>query len=247
MTALKEYLGTIVSEIASARAAADMHTMEIAKFFSEDENLSKFTVPKFRFSNIELDIPYIVEAVTPATSTPSTKHVKHNSPKKITAKILSASTQFAETHLEYNLSDYQKNRLARKVQVVAKSSYDERNEMTTQLSNQYSLKVTQEVINSLLSIKKIQKCLNDEQAKSRFVQLDKEIKSIWNTSVEIEVRPGKTEPGSIRVLADHGSLKDNATDINVARIKMTLHEDGLENKNTLGIDGEVTQRLVKSD
>ncbi|WP_027387688.1 hypothetical protein [Chryseobacterium gregarium] len=58
MPKLNEYLGGIVSEIASARKMADLQTLEIAKEYARDEMLKNFSIPRMKIGTVDLTIPF---------------------------------------------------------------------------------------------------------------------------------------------------------------------------------------------
>ncbi|WP_295229180.1 hypothetical protein [uncultured Chryseobacterium sp.] len=58
MPTLNEYLGGIVSEIASARKMADLQTVQIAREYAKDELLKNFSVPRMKIGTVDLTIPF---------------------------------------------------------------------------------------------------------------------------------------------------------------------------------------------
>jgi len=58
MPTLNEYLGGIVSEIASARKMADLQTIQIAREYAKDELLKNFSVPRMKIGTVDLTIPF---------------------------------------------------------------------------------------------------------------------------------------------------------------------------------------------
>ncbi|WP_374458434.1 hypothetical protein [Chryseobacterium taeanense] len=58
MPTLNEYLGGIVSEIASARKMADLQTVQIAKEYAQDEMLKNFSIPRMKIGTVDLTIPF---------------------------------------------------------------------------------------------------------------------------------------------------------------------------------------------
>ncbi|MCJ8152624.1 hypothetical protein MKJ01_02465 [Chryseobacterium sp. SSA4.19] len=58
MPKLNEYLGGIVSELASARKMADLQTLEIAKEYASDEMLKNFSIPRMKIGTVDLTIPF---------------------------------------------------------------------------------------------------------------------------------------------------------------------------------------------
>lgn len=58
MPTLNEYLGGIVSEIASARKMADLQTLQIAREYAQDEMLKNFSIPRMKIGTVDLTIPF---------------------------------------------------------------------------------------------------------------------------------------------------------------------------------------------
>ena len=58
MPKLNEYLGGLVSEIASARKMADLQTVQIAREYAKDDMLKHFSIPRMKVSSVDLTIPF---------------------------------------------------------------------------------------------------------------------------------------------------------------------------------------------
>lgn len=58
MPKLNEYLGGIVSEIASARKMADLQTVQIAQEYAKDDLLKHFSIPRMKVGTVDLTIPF---------------------------------------------------------------------------------------------------------------------------------------------------------------------------------------------
>nr|WP_314496855.1 hypothetical protein [uncultured Chryseobacterium sp.] len=58
MTKLSEYLGGLVTEIASARKMADIQTVEIAKEYAQDDLLKHFSIPRMKIGTVDLTVPF---------------------------------------------------------------------------------------------------------------------------------------------------------------------------------------------
>ena len=60
---LSDYLAFIFSEISKVRDMGDRYTREIALVYAKDDVLRHFSVPRFKLSKIELNIPVLVSGV----------------------------------------------------------------------------------------------------------------------------------------------------------------------------------------
>lgn len=58
MPKLSEYIGGLVSEIASARQMADLQTVQIAKEYAKDDLLKHFSIPRMKIGTVDLTVPF---------------------------------------------------------------------------------------------------------------------------------------------------------------------------------------------
>jgi len=65
MPTLNEYLGGIVSEIASSRKMADLQTVEIAREYAADDMLKNFSIPRMKIGTVDLTITFAQGGVLP--------------------------------------------------------------------------------------------------------------------------------------------------------------------------------------
>jgi hypothetical protein len=60
---LSDYLAFVFSEISRARDIADRYSKEIALLYAKDDVLRHFSVPRFKLSKLELNMPILVSSV----------------------------------------------------------------------------------------------------------------------------------------------------------------------------------------
>lgn len=60
---LSDYLAFLLSEISRARDMADRYTRDIALVYAKDDVLRHFSVPRFKLSKLQLNIPVMVSGV----------------------------------------------------------------------------------------------------------------------------------------------------------------------------------------
>lgn len=60
MITLSEYLGFIFIEITNARVMADQESARIAELYSKNPLLEKFSVPRFKIPEMELNVPVVI-------------------------------------------------------------------------------------------------------------------------------------------------------------------------------------------
>jgi hypothetical protein len=65
MPKLNEYLGGLVSEIASARKMADMQTVQE---YAQDDLLKHFSIPRMKVSSVDLTVPFAHAGLAPKMS-----------------------------------------------------------------------------------------------------------------------------------------------------------------------------------
>ncbi|AZA81564.1 hypothetical protein C1637_03050 [Chryseobacterium lactis] len=65
MPKLREYLGGIVSEIASARKMTDLQTVQMAKEYAQDDLLKHFSIPRMKVGTVDLTIPFATAGNSP--------------------------------------------------------------------------------------------------------------------------------------------------------------------------------------
>lgn len=90
MTKLHEYLGSIVSSVASARMLSDIQTVELAKEYSKHPLLKHFSVARMRIEGVELTIPIGLEEGEAKTETSLDAIEPSRLTKQIHAAVLTA-------------------------------------------------------------------------------------------------------------------------------------------------------------
>lgn len=66
MPYLGDYLGHLLSEIATARVQADLETVRMAELYASHPLLKHLPVPRFRLPNLTLDVPVLIQDVEQA-------------------------------------------------------------------------------------------------------------------------------------------------------------------------------------
>jgi hypothetical protein len=66
MPYLGDYLGHLLSEIATARVQADLETVRMAELYASHPLLRHLPVPRFRLPTLTLDVPVVIEDVEAA-------------------------------------------------------------------------------------------------------------------------------------------------------------------------------------
>ena len=63
MPKLSDYLGQVVSSIATARMQSDMESIRLADHYASHPLLKHFSVPRFRVMNVKLDMPVAIHDI----------------------------------------------------------------------------------------------------------------------------------------------------------------------------------------
>ena len=63
MPTLSDYLGQVVSSIATARMQSDMESVRLADHYASHPLLKHFSVPRFRVMNVKLDMPVAIHNI----------------------------------------------------------------------------------------------------------------------------------------------------------------------------------------
>jgi hypothetical protein len=204
MPALSDYIGALLSDVTNARLLADLESARIAQLYASHPLLRHMSVPRFRLPNVVLDLPVAVEKTEqPSATTPS--------------------------HEAWLL-------LRRKIE-----------EITAQALNQHAISVDQAKLNQDLD-----GLFNKLEAAASFSAADliqgaddavgivrnaiqaagkktnPEIESSLSRQFSLEFLKLHPRPLTLQVSAVTAQLKDVAPPAILARIRMTISEEGVE-------------------
>lgn len=238
MPLLKDYLGSLVSGINQARAMADLESAKIAEAYVSNPLLKHFSVPRFKASNIELDIPVAIdelEEVEEVNYQPidnkSFNSFAYNAVKdavketrfdRKTSEVLRREISQATQHLEKRLKA--KEDITKSLHYYANSVADfyTKNSKAINLEEENHIEVT---------------ALNDA-TKHKIVRMLNE-----RLIDKIKAPKRSVDMDSTKVLVQAHQLK-GIPENSIVRIKMTLVEDGMEWQTIEKNDGEVVNKLL---
>jgi len=213
--------------------------------FSEDEMLSQFSIPRFKFGQIDIDIPVLLNGLSEADTVAQPDNVHHSDPDSLADTIIGRTERIVLAKTGTQITARQRQNLFKQTVELTQASFRQSQNMTVNLRNQFSLKTSQMIVETLQNIKKLQ--AQETDFKSLGKDIDLAMKAIWEAGVKIEKAPSTPMPAAIDVLADYTSLKDHGNDVTVSKVRVTLHEDSVSWKTILDDDGSVRSILTASD
>lgn len=207
MADLGDILGSMISGIIRARRVADEETVALAEYYRGNPLLAELTVPRIRIPELTIDFPMLLINIKDGSTS------KLQDADKIKAAILSQINEIVRTN---------KIKLAgRFIQIFKKKI----GENLTAIDNQVS-PVTNEIVS-----REIQRAFTETKTETR-TKLTREEQIIIARSLRTVASNSKTikESISTSIIANvkTSDVKELATPDTVARLKITLREEGLE-------------------
>ncbi len=226
MPLLKDYLGSLVSGINQARAMADIESAKIAEAYASNAILKNFSIPRFKASNIELDIPIAIDTLEEVEE----KNYQPIDNKSFNAHAYSVFKNVLKVDsFNRKESDLLRKRIAVETDTLEKNL--KAKEDITKSLHRYASGLTTFFINDVVADKK-----NTVR--------EKLLRGLQDTLISKIQEPKKTiDMDNTKVLVQSHQLKDIPTE-SIVRIKMTLIEDGMEWQAIEKDDGTVEQKLL---
>jgi len=240
MPLLKDYLGSLVSGINQARAMADVESAKIAEAYSENALLKHFSVPRFKASNIELDIPIaidVLEEVEEADYQP----INNRSFNSFSYHVFKDTLKVARfTRKE---SELLRKRIAKETDQLERNL--KAKEDVHKSLKDYAANLSQYFVNEMQDtdvVKNSKKMLAESDE-----TLDLQAKLIKSLQAKLttKIRPPKKsiDMDNTKVLVQAHQLREIPPE-SMVRIKMTLVEEGMEWQTIERDDGGVDQKLL---
>ncbi|MCB4809374.1 hypothetical protein LG651_14050 [Tamlana sp. 62-3] len=225
MPLLKDYLGSLVSGINQARAMADVESAKIAEAYAANSILKNFSVPRFKASNIELDIPIAIDELNEVEE----KNYQPIDNKSFNSYAYNVFKDVLRVDsFDRKQSDLLRKRIAADTDVLEKDL--KAKEDIRKSLNKFATSVSRFFITATK---------ND----------DKEIQGKLTTQLQESLiskiqEPKKTiDMDNTKVLVQSHQLKEIPPE-NIVRIKMTLVEEGMEWQTIERDNGEVETKLL---
>ncbi|MFV0565186.1 MAG: hypothetical protein ACK5NB_05040 [Flavobacteriaceae bacterium] len=237
MPLLKDYLGSLVSGINQARAMADLESARIAEAYASNAILKNFSVPRFKATNIELDIPVAIDEL---------EEVEEKNYQPIDNKSFNtyAYNVFKDVlkvdSFNRKQSDLLRKKIATDTDTLEKNLKAKEdinislNTYAKNLANYYIKHVKETKTNIAVADS------NDDYRNTQ----ERLFKALQETLISKIQEPKKTiDMDNTKVLVQSHQLKDIPPE-SVVRIKMTLVEDGMEWQAIEKDNGEVEHKLL---
>ncbi|WP_394673870.1 hypothetical protein [uncultured Chryseobacterium sp.] len=225
MPTLNEYLGGIVSEIASARKMADLQTIQIAREYAKDELLKHFSVPRMKIGTVDLTIPFARAGSLPIL--------------QFRDFAYDEITKVFKTN--YDPSDKEADLQLKKALIELESEYDEIiNQLTSQEIKIVNPRYTKYFANIVDRIAEICESLPNIYWKETSIETLRE--SLLNRTIyEAKKVIEKTPDNSVIVEASKLMELDVKC---LIYAKMSISESGMEWSRYEDIDGNIVETLI---
>lgn len=240
MISLKDYIGSIVSDLNHARAMADIQSANIAKIYAQDELLSNFSIPRFKAREIKLKIPVAIDKLNekqPVDYQPI-QNKEFNSSTYHALKDISKQTSFTR-----NISLQLKKTISMNTGILEK-------EIKSGELKDASLKLfSKKVSETFMSIYGIQKGKKEEIKKLLFISkgesLSKKIEKMLIEKLNPIIKEKKDIAviESTQVIVEASKLNEIKPE-NVIQIEMTLNEEGMEWNTHENSEGKIISKLL---
>lgn len=225
MPLLKDYLGSLVSGINQARAMADVESAKIAEAYAANSILKNFSVPRFKASNIELDIPIAIDELNEVEE----KNYQPIDNKSFNSYAYNVFKDVLKVDsFGRKQSDLLRKRIAADTDVLEKDL--KAKEDIQKSLNKFATGVTRFFITATKNEdKEIQRKLMAQLQESLISKIQAPKKTI--------------DMDNTKVLVQSHQLKEIPPE-NIVRIKMTLVEEGMEWQTIERDNGEVETKLL---
>ncbi|KJD31425.1 hypothetical protein PK35_15065 [Tamlana nanhaiensis] len=225
MPLLKDYLGSLVSGINQARAMADVESAKIAEAYAANSILKNFSVPRFKASNIELDIPIAIDELNEVEE----KNYQPIDNKSFNSFAYNVFKDVLKVDsFGRKQSDLLRKRIAADTDVLEKDL--KAKEDIQKSLNKYATGLTRFFVASTNSD-------NKEIQRKLIAQLQESLIS------KIQAPKKTIDMDNTKVLVQSHQLKEIPPE-NIVRIKMTLVEEGMEWQTIERDNGEVETKLL---
>lgn len=225
MTNLEDFLGSIFSSISHARRMADEESAAIAEYYKDNPALENMTVPRIRIPEFTLDIPILIE-----------ENQDKQAPKmRETAKIVN--------DLIADIRNTAKNEA---VTLPATFLTRYRRQMLGNIDRFKKNKKTKLLASREMMVRSAEKTLVDMLKRDQLKLPADKVKQIQH-NLRLTTRDAVFEDyghaSKLQVNTLTTDVKDKASPNNIARIKLTLREEGLEWQSVENQDGTLNSYL----
>lgn len=239
MPLLKDYLGSLVSGINQARAMADIESARIAETYANNAILQNFSVPRFKASNIELDIPIAVDELEEVSET-NYQPIDNRSFNAQTYAVF--KDMLKVDSFDRATSERLRAKIAQEADMLEKN-IKAKPDINKQLKS-YATNLSRFFVETIDHKKENAKAFKKATTNTH-AQFGKRLTQALHERLIANIKePKKTiDMDNTKVLVQAHKLKDIPPE-SIVRIKMTLVEDGMEWHTIERDNGEVDKKLL---
>ncbi|WP_299008441.1 hypothetical protein [uncultured Shewanella sp.] len=224
MNNLDEFIGSVLSSLSHARRIADEESIAIAEYYKDNPLLENLSIPRLRIPEMTLDIPVLIETISSRQS-PKLKPAK-DIVNHLMIKLTDAFKEVDDIPTSF-YAEYEKNIISKLTPLLRSKSN--------------RLLMTKERVIRLLETT-FTSTLKTTQIPITRSQIDRFKLTISELSAN---NIFSTDPNSLKlsVNTSTSSVKETSTPDSIARIKLTLKEEGLEWNSIESATGETKRYL----
>lgn len=226
MTNLDNVLGTLLASVAQARRMADEETARIAEYYRQHEALQGMSAPRIRLPEVVVDLPVLIESIRDTDGTP----VSLSEPE-IRQTIIEHIDALARTHA-VELPRTFSATLGRGLQRQLRSLLDEHPDATWPIPG--LLDMVDALLVRTLASHRVARLSGETRATIRR-QLAERLNARFLD---------QADAAGIAVSPITAEIRELANADQVARFKVTLHEEGMEWNLVERADGTTRSTLV---
>lgn len=242
MLILKDYLGSLVSDLNHARVIADVETAKIAKLYAQDEVLKRFSIPRMKIQDTELTIPVAIEQLD-RSEIADYQTIDNTSFYSKTYAVIKSVFEVAS----FNQATAKALRSAIFAHIDTLEKSIKGGVDTTKSLTHYNEKIADLSIEQVTKDKAIQ-ARTEKTAELQHVDTD-QIKELLKTKLASalfdEIKPremtGKLE--NLQVTVESDKLKEKKPE-SLLYIKMKITEESMEWQTMEDADGNVVNKLM---
>lgn len=247
MLILKDYLGSLVSDLNHARVIADVETAKIAKLYAQDEVLKRFSIPRMKIQDTELTIPIAIEQLD---SSALADHQPIDNTSFYSKTYAVIKSVFEVSSFNQTTAKALRSAIYSHIETLEKSIISGVD--TTKSLTHYNEMIADLSIKQVVKDKAIQ-ARAEKTAESQDVDADQidadQIKELLKTKLTSalfdEIKPremtGKLE--NLQVTVESDKLKEKKPE-SLLYIKMKITEESMEWHTMEDADGNVVNKLM---
>ena len=239
MITLQDYLASLISGISEARKTADIASVNTARLYAEHELLKNLPVPRFRVADIELDVPVAIEQVDERTI-PAKQPIDNTHFNILTYQLLKKA--FDVKTFNQKLSVSLKNYI-RSASVDLKQQIKNGKKKSIALTA-FSLEIAKKSIADFSTYdKKKYDALKEQKGSNEHITNHVKNMLIRGLHNEINETQQAAIPSQTKLIVEAAKLREIRSE-NIIRIKLKLHEEGVEWHAMQNEDGETHSKLI---